>query len=183
MDNEIWKDIKGFEGLYQISNFGRVKSVDRVIPHSTHGEWHIKERILKPSKNGYGHGYYYVILFDKNKITHNKQIHRLVAEHFLNRIHGKNVVNHKDCNKENNSLDNLEWCTDLENTKHAWEHGRCENLRDKSYIEKKCRCIETGEIFNSVKDAGEKVNRPATNISRACKLKYPKVNGYHFEYV
>ena len=107
---EIFKDIKGFEGLYQISNYGRVYSTKREKP-----------RIIKGMNC---HNYNRVRLRDKNGVDHNILTHRLVAMHFLPIIAGKNTVNHKDFNRSNNHVDNLEWCTQKENMQHAHQNGR-----------------------------------------------------------
>lgn len=106
---EIWRDIKDYEGLYQISNFGRVKSLPRNGTIST-------ERILKPLLTG--RGYYKVTLSKHNKAKY-PSIHRLVAEAFILNPDNLPQINHKDGNKTNNKVGNLEWCTSLENVKHS----------------------------------------------------------------
>ena len=116
---EIWKDIEGYEGLYQVSNLGRVKS----CVHFTHK----KDTILKENiKNG---GYVYVNLY-KNRRGTKFYVHRLVAKAFLTQYKDKNYVNHIDCNKQNNKVDNLEYCTQKENIDHSWEN----NLQNGRYI-------------------------------------------------
>jgi hypothetical protein len=102
---EIWKPIKNFEGLYEVSDQGRIKSLIRK-----------QERIRKPSKQK--SGYLQVTLNKKGK-PYYKWVHRIVAETFLNQIDGKNYVNHKDGNKHNNIPENLEYCTMAENNYHA----------------------------------------------------------------
>lgn len=97
---EIWKDITGYEGLYQISNFGRVKSFSKFSPPSG--------RILKTNVS---RGYVWVRLFDINKKSKNHMVHRLVAFAFVNNPNNFKEVNHKDENKLNNRADNLEWCS------------------------------------------------------------------------
>lgn len=105
---EVWKDIKGYEGYYQISNLGRVKSLPRKYKNRI-----VKDEIIKvPSK--LPKGYLRVGLY-KEGTTKYFYIHRLVAETFLNKIKGKDFVNHKDCNPTNNKVNNLEWCTLIEN--------------------------------------------------------------------
>lgn len=104
---EIWKDIKDFEGLYQISNFGKVKNSRT-------------NRILKNKKDK--DGYLYVILSKKSKIKALK-IHRLVGIAFISNIKNKPQINHIDGDKTNNNINNLEWCTHEENMKHAWENN------------------------------------------------------------
>lgn len=117
---EVWKDIAGYEGIYQASNFGRVKSLERIIHRRNQPDYAVCERILKPriGKNGYG----YVILrkSDKSKTTY---IHRLVAETFIEKSDGCNLVNHQDGNKLNNHIDNLEWCDSSRNNQHAFDTG------------------------------------------------------------
>lgn len=180
--NEIWKDIPCFEGLYQISNLGRVKSLERVLPHKTYGTWKLKEKILKPSINGAG--YLFVILFDKNKVTHNKRIHRLVAEIFV-KNEDKNKftqVDHIDCNKLNNKFDNLEWVTPLENTRRAINNNLIDySSQSKNYCKKKVVCVETGEIFNSVKEAAISIGAIPTNLSQSC-IRGIACRGLHFKY-
>ena len=96
---EEWRDIQGYEGLYMVSNLGRVKSLNY---HRTG-----KERIMKPSDNG--HGYLFVVLCKDGK-DKNCRINRLVAQAFLPNPDNLPEVNHKDENKYNNCVENLEWC-------------------------------------------------------------------------
>lgn len=102
---EIWKDIKGFEGLYQISNFGRVKSLKRIVQRGSNYK-PVCERILKEGDND---GYAFVVL-SKNGKCKTKGIHRLVAEAFIPNPYDLPLINHKDENSKNNHVDNLEWC-------------------------------------------------------------------------
>lgn len=108
---EIWKDIKGYEGLYQVSTCGRIKSLARMVPFSnihTSGYRQLKEKILKGgiTKDGYN-----VVTLRKDNIGKIYSIHRLVAETFIPNPNNLPEVNHKDENKVNNHVDNLEWCT------------------------------------------------------------------------
>lgn len=122
---EIWKDIEGYEGLYQISSFGRAKS----CVHFTHK----KDMILKPCLRETG--YHYINLY-KNHKGRKFYIHRLVANAFLPKINGKDVVNHKDLNKTNNNVFNLEWCTTLENIQHSWDMGVQTQVGEKHHCSK-----------------------------------------------
>jgi hypothetical protein len=98
---EIWKDIEGYEGKYQVSNLGRVKSLkDR---------WGSREKILKLLKHNGTHKYSVVQLCDCG-VTKKYLLHRLVAETFIPNPNGLPIINHKDENPENNTVDNLEWC-------------------------------------------------------------------------
>lgn len=113
---ETWKPIKDYEGLYEISDCGRVKSLDR---------WDSLNRlkigkILNCCDNGSGYMIVNLKAFGKQNI---KTIHRLVAEAFIPNPNNLPCVNHKDGNKQNNNVDNLEWCTHSENMKHAFRTG------------------------------------------------------------
>lgn len=111
-EEEVWKDIEGFEGLYQVSNLGRIKSLK-------------KNLIRKISDNG--NGYKNVSLYkDKNHIYY---IHRLVAITFIDNPENKPCVNHLDHDKSNNRVDNLEWCTYSENTQDGISKGKINNGR------------------------------------------------------
>lgn len=103
---EIWKDIKGYEGIYQVSNLGNVRSLDRYVRNGQ-GLRLIKSRLLKLKAY---EDYIMVTLSHKNV---HKQccVHRLVAETFINNPNNYPCINHKDCNKLNNNVENLEWCT------------------------------------------------------------------------
>ena len=104
--NEIWKPIKGYEGLYEVSNLGRIKRLRRLITNQ-YNSFYIEEKILKPQKNRYG--YLYINLY-KNGIMKHITIHKLVAEAFLDNPNNLPQVNHKDENKQNNNVENLEFC-------------------------------------------------------------------------
>ncbi len=122
---EIWKDIEGFEGYYQVSNFGRVKSLERevITSWSYKGTQRLKERILKLSMKPYPRGN----LVKDGKCT-NFRVHRLVAKAFIPNPNNLPEVNHIDCNKQNNHVSNLEWCDRKYNSQHAVKNGRL-NMR------------------------------------------------------
>jgi hypothetical protein len=102
--DEIWKDIDGYKGIYQVSNFGNVKNKSMVLSLRTN------------------RGYKYITLYKDGKTT-SKAVHRLVAISFIPNKKNKSEVNHKDGDKQNNRIDNLEWCTPSENSKHAYATG------------------------------------------------------------
>ena len=141
---EIWKDIKGYEGIYQVSNLGNVKSLLRQVKIGNNKRV-IAEKLLTPIKTTNG---YYCVNF-----THNNRkqylVHRLVAEAF----YGTNidlVVNHKDFNKQNNRLDNLEFCTQKENIYHSCIGGRNGRL---------ILNTQTHIYYYTIKEAAETINK------------------------
>ena len=144
MQEEIWKDIKGYEGYYQISNLGRVKSLPRL--RKAKNNFISKEKILKNQNNS--QGYFRIDL----KVNGKKQrffVHRLVAEHFLNKPMGCNIVNHLDCNPHNNKIDNLEWTTLKGNSEHMKKLGK--DKRTYTWIKK---LTETQRKINGKKVMG-----------------------------
>lgn len=114
--HEIWKDIEGYEGYYQVSNCGRVKSVFRIIIRRNGTPFSVNEIILKPSKSQDG---YLCVSMRKNFKAKGTSIHRLVAQAFISNPLKLPEINHKDENKENNKMDNLEWCTRSYNTSYG----------------------------------------------------------------
>ena len=122
MQNEIWKDIKDYEDLYQISNFGRIRSKDKMI--RSKGSYLLKGKILSPYITYKG---YLRIKLIKKGMKKNHSIHRLVAEAFIPNPENKPQVNHKDTNRKNNVVSNLEWATNSENQIHAYKYGNQNN--------------------------------------------------------
>jgi hypothetical protein len=120
MENEIWKDVKGYEGLYQVSNLSRVKGLNRFVDTKNGYCKNIKERILTL---GVGSNGYWKVSLNKNNHTEVTMIHRIICNAFIPNPENKLCVNHKDGNKLNNSIENLEWCTYSENSIHAFRTG------------------------------------------------------------
>ena len=121
MKKEYWKPVVGYEGHYQVSNFGRVKSIKFG-----------KERILKPKKNKFG---YLCINLYKNNIKKEYKVHRLVAEAFIDNPDNLPQVNHRDENKLNNNADNLEWCTHEYNINYGTRTERCSKKLSKPVLQ------------------------------------------------
>ncbi len=118
-NNEEWKDVKGYEGIYLVSNFGRVMSLFREV-WGGKGFYKIKTRLIKPAANEKG---YKIVTLSKNGKHRTFKVHRLVASAFINNSENKPQVNHIDGNKLNNNSDNLEWCTNSENQLHSIRLG------------------------------------------------------------
>lgn len=156
---EIWKPVKDYETLYEVSNYGNVRNIKT-------------KKILKPAMHNKG---YYKVCLCNNKKQKNKFIHRLVAESFIDN-QNKKQVNHINGIKTDNKVENLEWVTCQENIKHSYEN----ELQPHA---KKIRCIETNEIFMSQSEASKihKVSR--TNLSYCINGIRKTVGGYHWERV
>lgn len=162
---EEWRDVVGYETRYEVSSTGKVFS-------------HRCGRLLKQHKNP--DGYYKVKLQKANGEVHTCFVHRLVAIAFIPNPEDKETVNHKDTNKTNNNIDNLEWCTKGENTRHAWANGCCKITEAQREWAKKLtqmgveknrqpiQCISNGEViakFRSISDAARLLNTSEATIS------------------
>lgn len=176
---EIWKDIIGYEGLYQVSNLGGVKSLPR--PHKfVHGYYLTKEKFLSPRVCGTQREYLSVALQRDGKCKQIK-IHRLVAQAFIPNPNNFKEVNHIDENKGNNKADNLEWCTRSYNVNYG---SRIEKQR-KALIKPVVAYSKDYEFvkeFDSLVDASKFAKVDITNISRACKKEGRISGGYLWKY-
>ena len=172
---EEWRDIVGYEGLYQVSNFGRVKRLESGVSYVTRwgtaSTMKIKNRVLRHGKTKTG--YEFVTLY---KLGTCKQmyVHRLVAATFIGGAHkGEKEVNHKDGNKHNNSVNNLEWCSKKENNQHSRYV-----LGNGCF---KVRCVETGEIFRSMSEAECVKGIYPGSISDIFRRGRKTAGGFHWE--
>jgi hypothetical protein len=143
--NRIWKDVIGYEGIYQVSNDGLIKSLERICYHRNGKSYKLNERLLtlKLPKNA---KYYQVILYkDYGYKLH--RIHRLVGEAFLYKENDNLEINHKDGNKLNNNLSNLEWVTKSENIIHS--HNVLNQDNGENRYNSKLKSSDIFEIRNS----------------------------------
>lgn len=171
---EQWKEIKGYEGLYEVSDIGRVRSLPKRGGYKS-------PHIMALNKC---REYSFVTLCKDYKISA-KSIHRLVAETFIPNLENKPCVNHKDGNKRNNSVANLEWVSVGENNLHRYRvlGYKPSWHRYKLNYCKKVKCIETGLVFESVRDACRKTNTDRSSLIRALKGKYKTANKLHWTLV
>ena len=165
---EVWKDIEGYEGLYQVSNLGNVKSFPR------HGTRTNQVFFLSQSKDSKG---YMRVWLSNGKVQKNFKVHRLVASAFVENPNNLPQVNHKDENKQNNNANNLEWCDNRYNSVY---NGRMERIAKK--LGRKVRCIETNEVFCSASEASRQTGITYSSIVYVCQGKFKQAKGYHFKY-
>lgn len=179
---EEWKDIKGYEGIYQISNFGNVKSLERTAKTRYPGiTYTIKEKIRKITYNESG---YALVVLSKDGKNKTFLVHRLVADAFVNNP-DKDVftlVNHKDENKHNNCCDNLEWCTATYNNTYRNIHLR----RNLDSINRKIiqYDLDMNEIkrWDSVVQASTYYKIASANIIKCCKSERSHCAGFKWRY-
>lgn len=162
---EIFKDIEGYENLYQISNLGNVKSLGNGNSNNS------KEKILKPAKDK--KGYLYVDLYKQGKRKTYK-VHRLVAKVFIENPNNLPQVNHKDEDKTNNAVENLEFCDAKYNINYGTRNEK---------ISKQLMCLETGKIYTSTREVQKQLGFSHSNISRCCNGKLKQAYGYTWCYV
>lgn len=142
---EIWKDIRGYDGLYEISNLGYVRRKEHIDTKCRQGYRVFKTRDLKSWHNYKG---YLKVSLSKNNNSHEKFVHRLVAEAFIPNPLMLPQVNHIDGNKDNNCVDNLEWCTCKENIKHSYENNLVDAEKRASSRKDNHNVVFNGEIMN-----------------------------------
>lgn len=178
MIEEIWKDIEGYNGKYQISNMGRVKSLV-----DNHGKF--REKILRPSNDGWGYLFVYLYKGGEHKMH---KVHRLVLMAFNPVADMDNLqINHIDENKTNNNLSNLEWCTCKENCNHGTRNDRVseKNTNGKNSIPIVQLSLNGHYIrsYKSSRDAQRIEGFNHSHIIKCCKGKYKTHKGYRFMYL
>ena len=176
---ETWKDIIGYDG-YEISNMGRFRSKDRVIIRRDGRSMTFKG--VTKTTNVNPNGYIQVTLSVSHK-THNKYIHRLVAEHFLERNNHDYIVNHKDGDKLNNKVDNLEWVSYSENSIHSYREPKQKKPVSSGFPTKICAInIFTDEvkIFKSIRETERVLSISRTQICRILDTNKNTIDGWKF---
>nr|WP_319268334.1 NUMOD4 domain-containing protein [uncultured Draconibacterium sp.] len=181
---EIWKPVSGFEGYYEVSSLGNVRSVSRTIVNCKGVRKYKKGIILKPKIEK--HGYYAVNLKCSGRSVY-KRIHSLVAEAFIDNYENKKTVNHISGIKSDNSVSNLEWNTYAENSQHAEKEKLTSHPSGANYSGSKSvvQLDMDGNFikeYGSLREAARNTTATSINISFCCRGKYSQSGGYKWEY-
>ncbi len=159
-----WREIKGYEGYYEVSNTGLVRRIKTGF-------------ILKPIKNKLG---YCSVGLSKNGIVKHRLIHRLVAEAFIENPYSYNIVNHKDNNPSNNNVDNLEWCTQAYNLEYSNVHERCRAKNERPIL-----MYREGELImecESITKAAKLIGSRQQHVTNCLYGKQKRTRGYSFKF-
>lgn len=178
---EIWKDIDGFEGLYEVSDLGRVRRMG--VPDSVGRNR--KERLIAQTKDGCG---YYRVRINKNATKYTRKVHRLVATAFIPNPENKPEVNHKKGIKTDNRVSELVWSTTSENVQHAYDNlGKVTPMKGKFGAScpnsKKIICTTLGFEASSVTEMAKILGIGLSSIASVAKGMYPHTHGLNFRYI
>lgn len=201
---EIWKDVTLYDlnKFYKVSNLGRIKSKERIVHRKGDVYIKLKPKILKFKRNN--RGYNQIVLYGNNKKRYDLMLHRIVALAFIPNPDNKPQVNHKDGNKDNNKVDNLEWATNSENGKHAFKiglrkakpltkemkrkmlDGRLKSKNKAGYHKKIAQIdINTNKIiriFKSASDAAKFLNVNPCSIRDAASKRKNRITAYNYKW-
>ena len=202
MDNEIWKDVIGYKGFYQVSNLGRIRSLDRTVERGC-SYLPIKGKVLTGHINGDG---YHFIGLCKNNIRKFLAIHRIVAQAFIKNKYDKPCIDHIDGNRLNNNVENLQWCTNKENMNNPISIKRMsKSLKGRSFSKTHKEKIglanrnrtdqsknvakidktsgKTIKVYPSLGEAYRQTGIHFSNISKVCKKKTKSAGGFKWEFI
>ena len=190
MAHEEWRDVVGYEGWYQVSNLGRVRSVDREFVNRIGYHRVLRGKILKQTFSAN----YYRVSLSKNNVATKVSVHRLVAEAFIPRIEGKDYVDHINADTKDNRVENLRWVTMAENNQHIHELGhfnkeaaarrmRERNAKNGTPIPPKRVIRNDGVVFDSMSAAATASGAWMGNVSKVARGLIKQTNGYSFKFV
>lgn len=177
--NEIWKPVVGWEGLYECSNMGRVKSVDRYVPHRYDGEFQFIKGTIRKTK--YNNGGYEIITLSKDGKEKTCLVHRLVAQAFIPNPNNLPEINHRDENTKNNCVDNLEWC----NREYNLYYGTGIRRRAEKIMVPVIQYTKDGMLikkWDSMQEVMKELGINRGNISNCCSGRCKSVGGYKWKY-
>ena len=195
--DEAWKPVVGFEGLYEVSNTGKVRSVDRIVPSRWPCGAKMRGVMLTPQTSHKG---YKTVVLHKNNQYHQKQVHRLVAEAFIENPDGLPQVNHIDTDKANNNVSNLEWISGTDNMRHAFKNGcfkftdnQRNALREKQRLSVKSRIrpvvaidpedLSFVAVFRSTSDAERILGQKSIKVTQVINGKRNVSGNFKWKYL
>ena len=179
MKEEIWKAVDGYEDYYEVSSFGRVRSVDRIVTYSNGDKHFYKRKIMKSFSDKDG---YLLCNLSKNSKHNAPKIHRLVAQAFISNPYNLPQVNHKDEDKSNNCVDNLEWCDGKYNINYGTRNEKVAVYFSKTVLQLD---INTGRViseYKSARDAKRKLNIHQDSIYGCCNGKRKTAGGFKWKF-
>lgn len=183
MDEEIWKPVIGYESTHEVSNLGRVRSIDRIINSGSRWGRRPERRmgkVLSQAENDYG---YLTVRLNVNKKYKTRLVHRLVAMAFIGEPpEGQPQVNHKDGDKHNNSVNNLEWVSNRENALHKFRTLGYDYTGKIGQAGKLIVCVDTGDIFRSAAEAVRKFGGTNSGLLYALARDNKKYRGREYMY-
>lgn len=167
---EVWKDIKGYEGLYQVSNLGRVRSLPRGEGYSKRNHIHYLKPDINPHNKGEYETFYERVTLCKEGKTKRFLVHRLVAQAFIPNPDNKPHINHIDCDGTHNWVENLEWVTHSENMLWCYKLGRCSNQKatKQSSLNKEKKALAFGKAFYGDAFIGLDTSKHGNRIKAYC---------------
>ena len=177
---EVWKDIKGYEGRYQVSNMGRVRSLERIFIDKRGHKQHVKGRILKQEMTR--NGYLRVVLSEVCGNNKHSAVHRLVCETFLQNPENKPEVNHINEDKSDNRACNLEWVTAKENSNHGTRNARSAKALSKP-VGQYTRDGELVKVWKSTREVERQLGFSSGNICNVANGKKKTAYGYVWKYI
>lgn len=169
--SEEWKPVHGYEGMYEVSNLGNVRSVDRLVK-TNGGAYRLLRSKSKKKCTSNGYELVHLYKFNESELCY---VHRLVATAFIPSVTDKPFINHIDGNGTNNCVENLEWCTQSENVYHAYRNNLTTRPRP-------IMCVETGKCFDTIADAARYLGniKKATTIKKYLNNKNRRAYGFHW---
>lgn len=180
---EVWKDVLGYEGLYQVSNLGRVKSLFREVHYKDGRIGHFPEMILRQGTNHKG---YKVVYLSKSSSKKTALVHRLVAKAFIPNPNSLPQINHKDEDKVNNTADNLEWCNAKYNNNYGGYRERMSKTLTNGPLAKSTQQFDLKgkliKVWPSTIEIQRQLGFFASNIQKCCVGKIKTAYGYKWRY-
>lgn len=185
MTEEIWKDVVGYEGFYMVSNLGNVRSMERVVERNNGRNLNIR---TKPMKNHPHKGGYLKVRFCVNYKFKGMFVHRLVAEAFISNPLGLPQVNHKNSIRDDNRVENLEWCTARENTIHGYKYGNHKGKKGAESFHKKAVAMFDMDwnfirSYVTMQEASKDTGTHFTNMTSCCRGNRTNAGGYRWMYL